>query len=93
MATYSSILAWRIPWTEEPGFSVHGVARVGYDLVNKLLLLIKCTCLSSFLNICLLVYVSQLHWRACNRVQSVFVNLKHAVQIVTGSVLSKKPYL
>ena len=27
MATYSSILAWRTPWTEEPeGFIVHGVA-------------------------------------------------------------------
>ena len=21
MATYSNILAWRIPWTEEPGYS------------------------------------------------------------------------
>ena len=29
MATHSSILAWRIPWTEEPGRlqSMHGVAR------------------------------------------------------------------
>ena len=28
MATHSSILAWRIPWTEEPGgLTVHGVAR------------------------------------------------------------------
>ena len=28
MATYSSILAYRIPWTEEPGgASVHGVAK------------------------------------------------------------------
>ena len=29
MATHSSVLAWRIPWTEEPGGlqSVHGVAR------------------------------------------------------------------
>ena len=28
MATYSSILAWRIPWTEEPWqATVHGVAR------------------------------------------------------------------
>jgi len=28
MATYSSILAYRIPWTEEPGgVSVHGVAK------------------------------------------------------------------
>ena len=27
MATHSSILAWRIPWTEEPGgATVHGVA-------------------------------------------------------------------
>ena len=25
MANHSSILAWRIPWTEEPG-KVHGVA-------------------------------------------------------------------
>ena len=36
MATYSSILAWRIPWTEEPGrFPVHGVARVGQDFATK----------------------------------------------------------
>ena len=33
MATYSSILAWRIPWTEEPGRQ--GVSRVGHDLVTK----------------------------------------------------------
>ena len=26
-ATHSSILAWRIPWTEEPGRTVHGVAK------------------------------------------------------------------
>ena len=27
MATHSSLLAWRIPWTEEPrGLTVHGVA-------------------------------------------------------------------
>ena len=27
MATYSSVLAWRIPQTEEPGGLVHGVAK------------------------------------------------------------------
>ena len=27
MATHSSILAWRIPWTEKPGGLVHGVAK------------------------------------------------------------------
>ena len=26
-ATHSSILAWRIPWTEQPGGTVHGVAK------------------------------------------------------------------
>ena len=26
MATHSGILAWEIPWTEEPGETVHGVA-------------------------------------------------------------------
>ena len=31
-ATYSSILAWRIPWTEEPGgLQPMGSQRVGYD--------------------------------------------------------------
>ena len=27
MATHSSILAWEIPWIEEPGGLVHGVAK------------------------------------------------------------------
>ena len=28
MASHSSVLAWRIPWTEEPGgATVHGVAK------------------------------------------------------------------
>ena len=32
MATYSSILAWRIPWTEEPGGPPSmGSQRVGHD--------------------------------------------------------------
>ena len=32
MATYSSILAWRIPWTEEPsGLKSMGSQRVGQD--------------------------------------------------------------
>ena len=33
-ATHSSILAWRIAWTEEPGsLTVHGITRVRHDLV------------------------------------------------------------
>ena len=27
MATHSSVLAWRIPWTEETGGCNHGVAK------------------------------------------------------------------
>ena len=36
MATHSSILAWRIPWTEEPDrFPVHAVARVRHNIETK----------------------------------------------------------
>ena len=32
MATYSNILAWRIPWTEEPGgLQSIGLQRIGHD--------------------------------------------------------------
>ena len=32
MATHSSILAWEIPWTQEPGgLQSMGSQRVGYD--------------------------------------------------------------
>ena len=31
MATHSSILTWRIPWTEEPGCSPCGSQRTGHD--------------------------------------------------------------
>ena len=35
MATHSSILAWKIPWTEEPGGLQSLGSRVGHDLVTK----------------------------------------------------------
>ena len=36
MATLSSILAWEVPWTEEPGgLQSMESQRVGYDLVTK----------------------------------------------------------
>ena len=34
MATYSSILAWKIPWTEEPGYSPWG--RKELDMTERL---------------------------------------------------------
>ena len=36
MATHSSILVWRIPWTEEPGgLQSMGLQRVRQDLVTE----------------------------------------------------------
>ena len=36
MATHSSVLAWRIPWTEEPGrLQSIGLQRVGHDLSDS----------------------------------------------------------
>ena len=37
MATHSSILAWEIPWTDEPGglYSPWGCKRVRYDITTK----------------------------------------------------------
>ena len=36
MATHSSILAWRIPWTEEPGgLQCMDLERVGHDLATN----------------------------------------------------------
>ena len=31
MATHSSILAWRIPWAEEPGGHSHAITRAGHN--------------------------------------------------------------
>ena len=36
MATHSSILAWKIPWTEKPSrLQSMGPQRVGHDLTTK----------------------------------------------------------
>ena len=36
MATHSSILAWKIPWTEDSGgLQFTGLQRVGHDLAVK----------------------------------------------------------
>ena len=36
-ATHSRLLAWRIPWTEEPGGYIRGVTRVRRDLARSML--------------------------------------------------------
>ena len=54
MATHSSILAWRIPWTEEPGgLQSTGLQRVGHNraftftlkilrAITKVSVIVKC---------------------------------------------------
>ena len=47
MATHSSILAWEIPWTEEPGgLQSMGLQRAGHDLATKLTIRSLYTCVS-----------------------------------------------
>ena len=49
MATHSSILAWRIPWTEEPGrwATVHEVSETQLKRLSTHILLYFFLCLSS----------------------------------------------
>ena len=49
MATHSSILAWKIPWTEEPGWLLsRGSQRVGHNWVTSLFTVVYyCTKLPS----------------------------------------------
>ena len=51
MATHSNILAWRIPWTEEPGVLYFmGLQRVRYDgATNTFIFCPLCTCTGNFL--------------------------------------------
>ena len=44
MATYSSILAWDIPWTEEPGgLQSMGSQRVGHDPIDQRAIIPLCS--------------------------------------------------
>ena len=51
MATHSSTLAWKIPWTEEPGrLQPIGLQRVGHDwatcqyqCLSRIIIILKCT--------------------------------------------------
>ena len=52
MATYSSILAWKIPWTEEPGrLQSTGLQRVRNDWVTSLSLQYLFLCLKLFIGL------------------------------------------
>ena len=60
MATHSSILAWRIPWTEEPGgLQSTGSQRVGHDWATSLSLLLYLQSRNDFLLISPHTHASQ----------------------------------
>ena len=45
MATYSSILAWKIPWTEEPGrLQFVELQKLWHDLAHKHMCVCVCVC-------------------------------------------------
>ena len=51
MATHSSTLAWKIPWTEEPcKLQSTGSQRVGHDSATSLHLLSTSNCFTFFFN-------------------------------------------
>ena len=57
MATHSSILAWRTPWTEKPGqLQSMGLQRIGHDLVTNT------HTPSPFLNRCVSIRLSVSEW-------------------------------
>ena len=69
MVTHSSILAWRIPWTEEPGgLQSTGLQRVGHDWATSLSCSFHCTMLSVRLPGCLPTLKSPicLLWGKCH---------------------------
>ena len=58
MAAYSSILAWEIPWTEEPGgLQSMGSQRVRYNLATKTTITIIHSTLGSVQVLLSLLYV------------------------------------
>ena len=58
MATHSSILAWEIPWTEEPGqAAVYGVAKSHTGLGDSTTFILQHTRRQLYMCMCLCIYV------------------------------------
>ena len=52
MVTHFSILAWRIPWTEEPGgLQSMGSRRIGHDLSD-----LACICKYIYMHVCVCIF-------------------------------------
>ena len=64
MATYSSILAWRVPWREEPGgLWSTGSQKVGHDclaLMHFIYIYIYIVCVC----VCIYIYIVCVKWNS-----------------------------
>ena len=77
MATHSSILAWRIPWTEEPGgLQSMGSQRVGHDLATE------CACMHALSNVWHLTQCLSLSRGLINMLTNIWVNKAYSSQDV-----------
>ena len=80
MATYSSILAWEIPWTEEPGgLQSTGSQRVGQDLAMKQQQCVRIDKCTEFL---LSTQISFLLSQAPNRFENGFLFFSLLMEII-----------
>ena len=72
MATHSSILAWRIPWAEEPGgLQSTGSQRVGHNWATSLHLSISKVFFLSWKHIISILYQCDFYW-----LHSLLMNLQ-----------------
>ena len=66
MATHSSILAWKIPWTEEPGgLQSLGLQRVGHDRVTSAFIFTFIILLQYSQVACILTFTSKFYTFIC----------------------------
>ena len=63
MATHSSILAWEIPWTEEPGgLQPKGLQRVGHDRAWKMIKLSMSKMINSLHEVAIAIHGVTKNW-------------------------------
>ena len=95
MTTYSSILAWRIPWTEEPG----GLQSIDYKELDTAEATEHSTASNPYYTVCLCIFDYSVHFLIDGFVQNMafcdwfllysimFSSVKHVACISTSFLL------
>ena len=98
MATHSTVLAWKIPWTEEPGeLQCMGCKRVGHDLATKQQLLRDISLLLALILTCPILYRCSSVWflqyiyiPQCSSCIHVYtLSHLHSVSLIVGIQINK----